>query len=369
MITDDHSLYSIALSMIPGIGSKTARRLISLIGSPEQIFREERNTLIKVPGVGNQLVAEISNSDNLIKAEKEISTLMRHDIQILHFTDPAYPENLNDCPDGPILLYTKGKTNLNHDRILSIVGTRSPTAYGTEVCRKLISEISAENLSVTIVSGLAYGIDICAHKAALRYGQPTVAVLGHGLGFLYPGAHRPVARKILESGSLITDFAYGEKPERQNFIKRNRIIAGISNATIVIESGTRGGALLTAQMAGSYNRDVMAIPGKSCDPMSSGCNNLIKEHKATMIEGWQDVKYFMGWDDAPEETIQRELFQTWSEDEIMILQFLEKEGILSIDKICQYTGMPVSKISPLLLNLEFANEVIPLPGDRYKLDR
>jgi len=270
MITDDHSLYSIALSMIPGIGSKTARKLISLIGSPEQIFREERNTLIKVPGVGNQLVAEISNSDNLIKAEKEISTLMRHDIQILHFTDPAYPENLNDCPDGPILLYTKGKTNLNHDRILSIVGTRSPTAYGTEVCRKLIS----------------------------------VAVLGHGLGFLYPGAHRPVARKILESGSLITDFAYGEKPERQNFIKRNRIIAGISNATIVIESGTRGGALLTAQMAGSYNRDVMAIPGKSCDPMSSGCNNLIKEHKATMIEGWQDVKYFMGWDDAPEETIQ-----------------------------------------------------------------
>ena len=366
-MADDHTLYSIALSMIPGVGSKTARKLIALYGSPGQVFREKRNVLQKIPVVGNQLAEAISNKTILTKAEKEINHLIRHNIQVLHFTDPGYPGRLNECPDGPILLYIKGKANLNHHRALSIVGTRSPTSYGTEVCRKLISEISAEKQAVTIVSGLAYGIDICAHKAALRYGQPTVAVLGHGLGFLYPGAHRPVARKMLESGALITDFAYGDKPERQNFIKRNRIIAGITNATIVIESGTRGGALITAQMADSYHKDVMAFPGRTIDPMSSGCNRMIKEHKATMIENWQDVKYFLGWDDVAEETIQRELFHTWSEDENIILRFLEKEGESSVDMICQQTGMPVSKVSSLLLNLEFANEVISLPGDVYKI--
>ena len=364
---DDQLLYSIALSMIPGIGSKTARKLIALYGNPGQVFREKKSVLQKIPVVGNQLVEAISNKEILTKAEKEIKHLISHNIQVLHFTDPGYPGRLNECPDGPILIYIKGKVNLNHHRVLSIVGTRSPTSYGTEVCRKLISEISAEKQSVTIVSGLAYGLDICAHKAAMRYGQSTVAVLGHGLGFLYPGAHRPVARKIQESGALITDFVYGDKPERQNFIKRNRIIAGISDATLVIESGTRGGALLTAQMADSYHKDVMAFPGRTSDPMSSGCNHMIKEHKATMIENWQDVKYFMGWDNITEETIQRKLFQTWSEEENLILRFLEKEGESSIDMICQQIGMPVSKISSLLLNLEFANEVISLPGDRYKL--
>ncbi|MBL7111719.1 MAG: DNA-protecting protein DprA [Bacteroidales bacterium] len=368
-MADNHLLYCIALSMIPGIGSKTARKLISLFGSPEQVFREKKDVLKKIPFIGNQLVVTIANKDILIKADKEINHLIRQNIQILYFTDPGYPARLNDCPDGPIIIHVKGKANLNYKRALSIVGTRSPTSYGTEVCRKLISEISAENQSVAIVSGLAYGIDICAHKSALRYGQLTVAVLGHGLGFLYPGAHRPIAGKIQESGALITDFAYGEKPERQNFIKRNRIIAGMSDATLVIESGTRGGALLTAQMADSYNKDVMAFPGRTSDPMSSGCNKMIKEHRATMIENWQDVKYFMGWDDIPAKTIQRELFQSYSDDENLILRILEKEGESSIDMICQQTGMPVKKISPLLLNLEFANEVIPLPGDRYKLDR
>ncbi len=368
-MTDNHSLYYIALSMIPGIGSITARKLISLLGSPELVFRERKDVLLKIPFIGSQIVEAISNKNNLAKAEKEINLLIRHKIQILYYTDPAYPTRLNECPDGPILIYVKGQSNLNYHRILSIVGTRSPTSYGTEVCRKLISDISIEDQSVAIVSGLAYGIDICAHKAALRYGLPTVAVLGHGLGFLYPGSHRPIAGKIQESGALITDFTYGEKPERKNFIKRNRIIAGLSDGTIVIESGTRGGALLTAQMADSYNKDVMAFPGRTSDPMSSGCNRIIKEHRATMIENWQDVKYFMRWDDLPAGTIQRELFLSYSKEENLILRILEKEGESSIDKICQQSGMPVSRISPLLLNLEFANEVIPLPGDRYKLDR
>jgi DNA processing protein len=368
-MADDHLLYSIALSMIPGIGSKTARKLISLFGSPEQIFRERKEDLTKIPMIGHHLAEATANKHLLTGAEGELNQLIRHNIRVLHFTDPDYPDRLNECPDGPIILYVKGTVNLNHDRVLSIVGTRSPTSYGTEVCRKLISEITAENQSVMIISGLAYGIDICAHKAALRYAQPTVAVLGHGFGFLYPGIHRPVARKIQESGALISDFAYGDKPERQNFIKRNRIIAGMSDATLVIESGTRGGALLTAQMADSYHRDVFAIPGRTIDPISSGCNRMIKQHRASMIENWQDVKYFLGWDNVTEEAVQRPLFHTWSEEENVILQILEQNGESSIDTICEQTGMPVNKISPLLLNLEFASEVISLPGDRYKLDR
>ena len=363
----DKSFYSIALSVIPGIGSITARKLISDFGCPEEVFRQRKEVLQNLPFISDKVANSIIKPDHLIMAEKEMDLAIRHNIRVLKYDDKDFPYRLNECPDGPIVLFVKGEADLNKKRILSIVGTRSPTSYGIEICRRLIEEISAEKLKVVIVSGLAYGIDVCAHKAALKNGQSTWAVLGHGLGFLYPGLHKNVARRMLESGVLITDFTYREKPERKNFIKRNRIIAGISDATIVIESGTRGGALLTAQMADSYHKDVMTFPGRTIDPMSSGCNHLIKEHKAHIIESWQDAKYVMGWDEMSDISLQRTLFRDRTDDENLILQCLEQHGESLIDLICLQTGMPVSKISTLLLDLEFAGEIISLPGDRYRL--
>jgi DNA processing protein len=370
IMNDPELLYKIALSLIPGIGSITARKLINSTGNPRSVFYEKRSMLLKIPGVGQLVAEKISAKGLLKKAEEEIAYISRNDIKPLYFKDKDYPERLNQCPDGPIMIYVKGNVNFNGIRFLSIVGTRTPTSYGIEMTRKIVASLHEKGHQLVIVSGLAYGIDVCAHKAALSNGFKTVAVLGHGLKYLYPSVHFSVAGKIVKQGALLTDFPGDEKPERNNFIKRNRIIAGLSDATIIVESNIKGGALITADIANSYNRDVFAVPGRAGDPFSSGTNQLIKRHHASLIENCEDIEYLLGWDIKEKSmAVQAELFRELSEEEQILLNILSREEKLEIDLLCIRTGIPVNKVSALLLNLEFAGYVKSLPGNLYKIRR
>lgn len=368
---DDLLKYKIGISLIPGIGSINAKKLIAYTGSIEGVFREKKKNLLKIPGIGESLAENIVNQKVLAEAEKEIAFINRYEIRYHFYLDEDYPARLKNCEDGPIILFYKGQTDFNQARILSIVGTRSATDYGKECCNKLIDDLKARNHQVLIVSGLAYGIDICAHRAALRNGFETVAVLGHGLATLYPSAHKATAKEIVKQGALVTDFVSNTEPDRNNFVKRNRIIAGLADATLVVESGVKGGALITADIAGSYNRDVMAFPGRCTDSCSQGCNWLIKTNKAALIESAEDLEYLLGWEPpkSKKAAVQTELFAEISPEEKQIIESLRETGELPIDSICLKTDMSMSKVSALLLNLEFAGMVRTLPGKVYRLTR
>jgi len=361
--------YQIAISLIPGVGSITAKKLIAYSGSIEGVFKESKKTLLKIPGVGGLLAQNITKQDVLIKAEKEIEFIQKYNIKPYFYLSNDYPERLRHCEDAPVILFAKGNINLNHPKILSIVGTRNATSYGKERCNQLISEIAERNHDPIIISGLAYGIDITAHRAALKNNLQTVAVLGHGLNTIYPSIHRSVAKEIINHGALVTDFISVEQPEKNNFVKRNRIIAGLSDATIVVESGITGGALITADIANSYNRDVFAFPGRVKDNYSAGCNRLIKTNKAALIEGVSDIEYLLGWESHPsgKRPVQKKLFQKLTAEEENVLKILNEAGELTIDQICLKIKLPVSKVSPILLNLEFSGMVLSLPGKVYTL--
>jgi DNA processing protein len=368
-LQDQSLLYKVGLSFIPKIGDITAKRLVSYLGSVEAVFKEKKGKLEKIPGIGPTLSKVISKNGILSKAEAEIEFIIKNKIIPLFYLDEVYPERLKQCEDGPVLLYQKGATELNHKKVLSFVGTRNATAYGREVCEKVIADLKDKGHEVVIVSGLAYGIDVCAHKAALKEGFKTVAVLGHGLNYLYPGLHKPVARKIVDQGCLLSEFGYNEKPEPAFFVRRNRIVAGMADATIVIESGVKGGALITADIANSYNRDVFAVPGNINSPYSKGCNKLIKSNKAALIESANDIEYILGWDlkDKNEKTVQMQLFNDLNQDEQLIVETLKTNGEMPFDHIYLQTKLPVSSVSALLLNLEFSGVIKSLPGKVYKL--
>ncbi len=361
--------YLIALTMIPAVGSITARKLIAYTGSAKAVFSEKKSNLLKIPGIGNILAEAVNPSQVLLRADKELLFMERNQVCALTIFEKEYPERLKQCPDAPIVIYFKGRKVFNTSKVLSIVGTRNATEYGVEQCRKLIRDLSENNQQVLIVSGLAYGIDVQAHMAALHCGQETVAVLAHGLHTIYPYAHKNLAVRIAESGALLTDFCTGDNPERNNFLKRNRIIAGLSDATLVVESGKKGGALITADLAISYNRDVFALPGRVNDAMSEGCNMLIRENKAALVEGCKDIEYFLGWDRKEKSLLPRQsrLFLELNDEEQKIVDQLEKEDRLSPDILSLRTGMPVSKISAVLLNMEFKALVSVLPGNYYHL--
>jgi DNA processing protein len=361
--------YLIALTMIPAIGSITARKLIAYTGSAKAVFSEKISNLIKIPGIGSYLAGAINPVQALALAEKELLFMDRNQVCSSTIFERDYPERLKQCPDAPLVIYFKGKNVLNAAKVLSIVGTRNATDYGIEQCRKIIRDLTDSNHKVLIISGLAYGIDIQAHMAALQNNQDTVAVLAHGLHTIYPNAHRNIACRITESGALLSDFGTGDNPERNNFLKRNRIIAGLSDATLVVESGKKGGALITADLAISYNRDVFAIPGRVNDSLSAGCNMLIKDNKAALVEGFADIKYFLGWDEKDKrgETHQSKLFIELNPDEQKIVDELKKEEKLSPDILSLRIGMPLSKISAILLNMEFRALVRVLPGNYYRL--
>ena len=360
--------YKIALSMIPGIGGVLARNLVSYAGSVESVFTESVKTLTKIPGIGEVNAKRIKDASIFKRAEKELNFIQKNNIEALFYTDKKFPRRLKSCVDAPVMLYTRGNLNLDEQKVISIVGTRNATDYGKQACDDLIKQFSERNYKILVVSGLAYGIDIQAHKSALKYGVATAAVVGHGLDKLYPSLHKETAKKMQENGGLVSDFPSGTKIDPPNFIRRNRIIAGLADATIVIESAEKGGALITADIASSYNRDVFAFPGRTSDIYSKGCNQLIRKNGANLIEGIIDLEFFMGWEkESKEKEVQPVLFVDLNPDEEKTVSLLREQGELFIDEISAALSLPVSKVSAMLLNLEFKNVILALPGKMYRL--
>ena len=361
--------HKIALGLIPRIGDVNARKLVSHFGSVEALFHEPYGNLIKIPGIGSVLAKYISDRSYLDTAEKEVEYVNKNNIQTYFYLDNNYPFRLRQCEDSPVIFFFMGDCDLNAVKILSVVGTRNATVRGKELCEKIIGGLAAGHPDLIIVSGLAYGIDIASHKAALSNNLQTVGVLAHGFKTMYPSIHASTAKAIVKQGGLLTDFISGELPERNNFLKRNRIIAGLSDATLVVESGIKGGALITADIAGSYNRDVFAVPGRPEDQWSAGCNNLIKYNKAALTECSDDIEYFLNW--KPEKTkppVQRTLFSDLDDKEKQVYELLMKQGELNIDAICRLIEIPIHKLSSLLLQMEFKGLVNCYPGNVYRIN-
>ena len=286
-------LEKIALTKIKGIGPKMGRILLAYIGSVEEIFRSSKKQLLTIPNIGEYIVNNIVSKTYLKDAEQEYNFIQKHGIEIVWIEDKGYPLRLKNCDDAPILLYYKGSARLNFPRVISIVGARNATPYGTKICEDFIQHL--KDYDVQIVSGLAYGIDSLAHKDALKYHIPTIGVLGHGLDRIYPSAHRELASRMLKNGGLLTEFPTGTNPESQNFPMRNRIIAGLADVTVVIEASQKSDALITAEIANTYNRDVCAFPGAIDQRYSAGCNYLIKTHRAHLIRHAADLAHLMNW--------------------------------------------------------------------------
>jgi DNA processing protein len=361
----DQLRYKISIGLIPKIGPVLTKRLIAYCGSAEGIFREKRSGLSKIPGIGERLADHIVSHRALDHVDQEIEWLTKYRIDALFYLDGDYPERLKQCEDAPVILYIKGKTPLNRPKVISIVGTRNPTEEGRSITRKLTEELAG----MLIVSGLAYGIDTCAHKGALRNNLDTVAVLGHGLSHLYPSVNRETAAQIAAKGALVTEFMHDEKPESANFVKRNRIIAGLADATIVVESGEKGGALITADIANSYNRDVFAFPGRVTDKYSTGCNRLIKTNRAALMENIRDLEYLMNWQKTEKQPdgFQKTLFIELDEEEKVLIGLLKNNTSLTIDQLALQGNLQVSRTSSVLLNLEFKGMVRCLPGKVFKI--
>jgi len=359
-------IYQIALTLIPGIGDVLGKKLVVKCGSAEAVFKEPKRFLQRIEGIGEVLSRAVGKKEALIRAEKEVEFITRFHILPLFFQDTDYPWRLKHCIDSPVMLFYKGSQALNADKILGIVGTRSATGYGKETCRELVSGI--KSYTPLIVSGLAYGIDSCAHRSALDSGLNTIGVLGHGLDRIYPYANHSLAERMLNQGGLVTEFLSGTKPDRENFPKRNRIIAGLCDALVVVEAARKGGALITADIANSYNRDVFAIPGRIGDPYSEGANYLIRTNQAHLFQSAENIAYIMGWKQrevAP--VVQRKIFIELTADEELIIQFLRESATSGIDEISAGTGLTMSHVSAGLLNLEFEELVQALPGKVYRL--
>lgn len=362
------TLYRIGITLIPTVGDATAKKLIAYCGGVEAVFKEKAGALQKIPSIGKKVADAIVGQNVLGRAEEELKQIEKRGIIPYFYLDPDYPRRLFHCDDGPVMLYTKGEMDLNPDKILSIVGSRKATDHGKGFTEKLVADLAARN--VTIVSGLAYGIDIAAHRSAVKSNVQTIAGLAHGLDRLYPSQHTATAKEMIKNGGLITDFITGTNPDRENFPKRNRIVAGISDATVVVEAAQKGGALITAEIANGYNRDVFAVPGRPGDKYSEGCNNMINRNKAALITNAQDLLELMGWTEANEvktAPVQTALLMDLSEDQQKLIDTL-KAGQLMIDELCLKADMPMSKVASILLELEFAGAVRNLPGKVYRIN-
>lgn len=358
-------LYQLAITLIPGVGDINAKKLISYCGNVEAVFREKRKTLLKIPGMGPATVNAILGHQVLLRAEQELKFIEKYKIKPLYYLSDDYPYRLKHCLDGPVLLFFKGNTDLNARHILSIVGTRKISPYGREITEKLIQNMS--DPEILIVSGLAYGVDTVAHKAAVANGLSTVGILAHGLDRIYPYINRKLAIQMQEKGGLMTEFMSETNPDRENFPRRNRIVAGLADATIVIESARKGGALITANIAASYDRDVFAVPGKVGDKFSEGCNYLVKSNKAALIETAEDIKYLMGWEEKDDNKArQTKLFRELNAEEKMVMEILKDHGESSMDFMIFQSKLSHSKMAEVLLNLEFDGLVSILPGKMYR---
>lgn len=361
----DELVYQVALELIPGVGDKGIKQLISYCGSASKVFKTPKSKLLKIPGVGEKMAMTVLNSTTTSEAEKIISETKKAGANALHYTNKNYPELLKQLPDAPNLLFTKGYGNLNPERSIAVVGTRKATEYGKRTTEKLIAQLAG--LDVTVVSGLAYGIDICAHKACLKNDVPTIAVLAGGIDRIYPSVHKKYAQEMQETGALVTESIPGTKPERHLFPARNRIIAGMTDATIVVEAAEKGGALITANIADSYNRAVFAVPGNIGNSYSEGCNKLIASQKALIYSSIEELIFQLGWDEKAVNQKQLPL-PDLSEDEEKLYKLLkDSESPLEIDMIALKSQLSINKVASVLLGLEFKNLVKNMPGKKFGL--
>ena len=366
-MTEHNLLYVLALQNVARIGDITAKKLINNCGSAEAIFKEKKSNLLKIDGIGTTTISDVFSTYHFEEAEKELKFIKDNDIKCLYFMDENYPEKLKHCIDGPILLFQSGEINLKKQRIISVVGTRKITTYGTAFCEQLVEQLAPFN--PVIVSGFAYGTDITAQKAALKHNLQTVGCLAHGLNQIYPKVHKKYVADIEKHGGFLTEFWSTSNPDRENFLKRNRIIAGLSEATIVIESAEKGGSLVTADIANSYNRDVFAVPGRTTDSQSVGCNNLIKYQKAQMLTNPMDIPYILNWqlEDDKKPAIQKQLFDELEVDEKAIYNYLKDNSKQQLDTIALECEMPIFKVASLLLNMELKGVIRPLPGKLFEV--
>lgn len=365
----DEQIYTLALTRIPGLGLTGAYNLLRAMGTAGNIFRNRKNLPELIPGVSEKLVKALDCPEAFRRAEEELRFAEENSIACLTINDEQYPSRLRECEDAPLALFYRGNTSMNAQRVISIVGTRHATIYGQDLCQHLIADLSETCPDILIVSGLAYGIDIHAHRNALRYHLPTIGVLAHGLDRIYPSVHRQTAIEMMDHGGLLTEFMSGTNPDRQNFVKRNRIVAGMADAVIVVESAAKGGALITAELAESYHRDCFAFPGRTTDTYSIGCNELIKNNRASLILSADNFIDLMGWKTTIlKQVVQRQLFPDLSEEETKIVQLLQKnvEGI-HINTLTVETNIPVNRMSTLLFELEMKGVVRALAGGVYRL--
>jgi DNA processing protein len=361
--------YYIGITLIKGIGPILAKNLIAFLGSAEAVFKESITTLEKIPGIGSTLAKIIvkQSSEALQHADKEIEYIDSHHIRALLYTEKEYPFRLKECEDAPIVLYFDGSINLNDGHFIAFVGTRIPTDYGRNWCNSIIEELSKQLPNAIIVSGLAYGIDITSHKAALKHQLPTIGVVAHGLDRIYPPSHTPIGNRMAKNGGIVTEYPSGTKPDKPNFVQRNRIIAGLCDAVIIVESAARGGALLTAEAANLYNREVFSLPGRIGDIRSEGCNSLIKQNKASLIESANDLIHAMNWESKTEGILpQQTLFNDLNEEEQTLLTLLRKSDSIQINQLTLQLNWPVEKLFSLLLEMEFKGLIRSLPGNVYK---
>lgn len=366
-MNDTELVHLLALLKVDGVGDIVAKKLLNHFSTAENIFKAKANQLESIDGIGRVLIKNLKDKSVFNLAQAELKFIKENNINCLFYQDEKYPDRLKHCIDGPILLFTSGTIDFNNRKVISIVGTREITSYGTEFCKKFIEDLAP--LNPIIVSGFAYGVDIVAHKMAMDLGLQTIGVVAHGLNQVYPKVHKKYVAKMEQNGGFMTEFWSNSNPEKENFVKRNRIVAGISEATIVIESAEKGGSLITANLANDYNRDVFAVPGRTSDKFSQGCNNLIKTQKAHLLTSAADLIYILNWELKQDETkvIQKQLFVSLENDEQKIYDYLQKNGKQLLDAIALDCDFPVFRISSILLNMELKGVVRPLPGKLFEV--
>ncbi|ANH84026.1 DNA protecting protein DprA [Niabella ginsenosidivorans] len=360
-------MYRIALTLIPNIGPVIARVLLQHL-SPEEIFTEKRHLLERIEGLGKFRIDCIKQFNDFERVEKEIAFIEKYGIRPLFITDAAYPQRLLNCYDAPVMLYYKGAADLNTSKVVAVVGSRSHTDYGKQICEQLVEGLRGSE--VLVISGLAYGIDLLAHKFALKARLDTVGVLAHGLDKIYPSDHVSIAKEMIQQGGLLTEFLTKTKPDRHHFPSRNRIVAGMSDAVIVVETDVKGGSMITAELADSYNKDVFAFPGRVGDKKSNGCNHLIKTNRAGLLTDAQQLLEAMNWaplKKKPTKQPARTLFMDLSPEEQVIVDLLKKKEQAAIDEIHLRSGLSSSTVAIAILNLEMQNIIQALPGKLYQL--
>lgn len=365
-MTESELFNTLALTRIEGVGDIVAKKLINHLGSAEAVFKAKRSQLLAIEGVGEVLCNNLQNTSVFNHAENEVRFVQANNIKASFYQEADYPERLKHCIDGPVVLFSSGRIDFAKRKTISIVGTRQMTSYGADFCRKLIEDLAP--LNPVIVSGFAYGIDIHAHILAIDNNLQTVGVVAHGLNQVYPKVHKKYVAKMEENGGFMTEFWSTSNPDKENFVKRNRIVAGISEATIIVESADKGGSLITANLANDYNRDVFAVPGRVTDKYSMGCNNLIKSQRANLLTNAADLIYMLNWEleEKKKTPVQKQLFITLEPEEELVYNYLLKNGKELMDIIALRCDMPVYKLSSLLLTMELKGVIRPLPGKLFE---